>query len=64
MYLFSLVWSIGAFLDVEDRIKFNNFLQDKMQILDLPQPTEEDDGSVFTYALNSNGTLSILNYML
>lgn len=55
VYLFSLVWSIGAFFDIEDRIKFNNFLQDKMKSLSLPVPLEDEDGSVFNYGINEDG---------
>ncbi|CAH1389658.1 unnamed protein product [Nezara viridula] len=64
VYLFSLVWSIGAFFDIEDRIKFNTFLQDKMKNLSLPVPLEDEDGSVFNYGINEDGNWQSWNKLV
>lgn len=36
MYVFSLIWSMGAILDADDRKKYDAFLKDKLNNLDLP----------------------------
>lgn len=36
MYVFALVWSMGAFLDNDDRNKYDAFLKDRFDTLDLP----------------------------
>nr|CAD7397043.1 unnamed protein product [Timema cristinae] len=36
LYVFALIWSMGAFLDLDDRKRFDDFLRDKLSSLDLP----------------------------
>ena len=36
LYVFALTWAVGAFLDVEDRLKFDTFIREKLSFLDLP----------------------------
>lgn len=61
LYVFALVWSMGAFLDLEDRQKFNEFLYDKLSdILSLPQSKEIiEDNTVFGFMVNKRGNLII-----
>ena len=57
LYVFALVWSMGAFLDLEDRQKFNEFLYDKLSdVLSLPQSKEIiEDNTVFGFMVNKRG---------
>lgn len=36
LYVFAMIWSMGAFLETEDRLKYDVFLKDKFDFLDLP----------------------------
>lgn len=36
MYVFALIWSMGAILDTDDRKKYDTFLKDKLKHLELP----------------------------
>lgn len=56
LYVFSLVWSIGAFLDIGDRKKFNDFLHDKLSfVLDLPETNKLPDAVVFDFVVSQQG---------
>lgn len=60
LYVFSLVWSMGAFLDIGDRKKFSDFLHDKLaSVLDLPKCNEPPDAVVFDYMVNQQGKGSV-----
>lgn len=41
IYVFALVWSIGAFLDTEDRLKYDIYLKETYKTLDLPVNTKK-----------------------
>jgi dynein heavy chain len=56
LYVFSLVWSMGAFLDIGDRKKFSDFLHDKLaSVLDLPKSNKLPDAVVFDYMVSQQG---------
>uniref|UniRef100_A0A7S1KLW9 AAA+ ATPase domain-containing protein n=2 Tax=Percolomonas cosmopolitus TaxID=63605 RepID=A0A7S1KLW9_9EUKA len=52
-FVFSVVWSIGALLEDEDRIKLHKFLQKRK--LDLPQIDVSSKDTVFSYVTDSEG---------
>ncbi|XP_063235253.1 dynein axonemal heavy chain 5 [Bacillus rossius redtenbacheri] len=55
LYVFAMIWSMGAFLDLGDRARFDAFLGDKLGALDLP-PTRSAPGSlVFDYVVSQRG---------
>lgn len=56
IYVFALVWSMGAFLETADRIKYDLFLKKSLCFLDLPQNDRRNqDATVFDYVVNSDG---------
>lgn len=66
LYVFALIWSVGAFLENRDRIKYSLYLKDKMSFLNLP-PMEKEL-TVFDYVVNKAGnwdpwTSLVTNYI-
>ena len=54
LYIFSLMWSIGAYLELNDRAKMEAFLRQEKDInLDLPMV--ENDSTMFEYKVNVEG---------
>ena len=56
LYIFALMWSIGAFLEVDDRIKMEQWLRTSPDInLDLPDIPEESESTMFDYLVAADG---------
>ncbi|XP_078247829.1 dynein axonemal heavy chain 5 isoform X3 [Pogona vitticeps] len=56
LYIFSLMWSIGALLELEDRRKMENWLRGHETIkLDLPTIPEGSEDTMFDYYVTSDG---------
>lgn len=36
IYVFALIWGMGAYLETEDRLKYDRFMKDNLDCLDLP----------------------------
>lgn len=53
LFVFAVIWSIGALLESEDRVKFHHFL--KKRKFDLPQIDNESEDTVFDYVTDANG---------
>jgi len=52
LYVFCLAWSLGAFLEHEDRVKLDNFLRDESEFtLPLPKPTGSSSETLFDFLL-------------
>ena len=55
LYIFTILWSIGAFLELDDRAKLEEFLRNNTEFsLDLPR-AEDADSVVFDYFVDKNG---------
>ncbi|XP_046389607.1 dynein axonemal heavy chain 5 [Ischnura elegans] len=58
-YTFSLIWSVGALLELDGRKQFDGFLREKVTKLDLPPLQEQSDGlppsTVFDYVVSAEG---------
>ena len=52
LYIFSLMWSVGALLELQDRAKMEAFMVELNQ-LDLPKTN--DGETIFEYAVDSKG---------
>lgn len=56
LYVFALVWSMGAMLETEDRLKFDEFLKTNLPDLSLPvNGTKSKESTVFDYMVNQEG---------
>ncbi|GFY65841.1 dynein heavy chain 5, axonemal, partial [Trichonephila inaurata madagascariensis] len=55
IYVFSLMWSIGAFLETPDRLKFEHYLRNKKDFdLDLPA-IEDPNDTMFDFNVDAQG---------
>jgi hypothetical protein len=61
LYVFSLMWSMGAFLEIEDRLKFEEHIRATpglATLLDLPKvEATGPSASMFDYVVDDNGIL-------
>ncbi|XP_050507714.1 dynein axonemal heavy chain 5 [Diabrotica virgifera virgifera] len=56
LYVFAMVWGMGAYLESDDRLKFNEFIKGELSFLDLPiNDRKNQDATVFDYVVNSDG---------
>ena len=64
LYIFALMWSIGAFLELEHRHRLDAFLRNHQTIkLNLPILPENSDYSMFDYMVETTGQ-SVSNVQL
>ncbi|CAH8577937.1 unnamed protein product [Schistosoma turkestanicum] len=55
-YVFALMWSIGAFLEGDDRAKFETYLRKHETVkFDLPEISTESQTTIFDYLVNDLG---------
>nr|XP_023020662.1 dynein heavy chain 5, axonemal [Leptinotarsa decemlineata] len=56
LYVFALVWGMGAYLEADDRLKYDVFMKESLRFLDLPKNDRKNVGAtVFDYVVNSDG---------
>ena len=56
LYIFTLLWSIGAFLELDDRVKLEEYMRHSEEFrLDLPSIPDGSDYSTFDYMVDTNG---------
>ncbi|KAF7232655.1 hypothetical protein EG68_06684 [Paragonimus skrjabini miyazakii] len=53
-YIFGLMWSFGALLELDDRSKLEAFWRNELQ-LDLPEEYERKNDTVFEYRVDNEG---------
>uniref|UniRef100_A0A8C8RI05 Dynein axonemal heavy chain 5 n=1 Tax=Pelusios castaneus TaxID=367368 RepID=A0A8C8RI05_9SAUR len=53
MFVFAIMWSVGALLELDDRVKMELFLQNRSATLELPAVNGEE--TVFEFAINDCG---------
>lgn len=54
LFVFSLMWGIGALLELEDRAKMQEFLIQHGG-LDLPELGDDSKDTIFEFVVDSNG---------
>lgn len=57
LYVFALVWGIGAFLENDDRDRYNDYIRTTFTSFDLPAATE-DNKSLFDFYVTVDGNVS------
>lgn len=58
IYIFALMWSVGALLELDDRARLEKFWRtDLEQKLDLPVVNEANMETVFEYFVDNTGEL-------
>jgi dynein heavy chain len=56
LYVFAVMWSVGAFLELDDRHKLELFIRASTDFkLDLPRLDEQTEETIFDYFVNENG---------
>ena len=56
LYVFSIMWSVGAFLELDDRNKFEKFIRTNSEFtLELPRIDEQSEDTMFDYFVNELG---------
>ena len=55
LFIFSLMWSIGALFELEDRAKMETFLLQHPS--KLHYPNIQNDETIFEYVVNSEGKI-------
>nr|XP_043900355.1 dynein axonemal heavy chain 8 isoform X2 [Solea senegalensis] len=53
LFVFAVMWSLGALLELDDRAKMEAFLKDHSSSLDLP--LTQDDQTIFEFVVNEQG---------
>eukprot|EP00794_Sanderia_malayensis_P018805 gene18805-20701_t len=54
LYVFSVMWSIGAILELDDRVKLESFMRENIQ-LDLPSFEDGTGNTIFEYFVTDAG---------
>ncbi|XP_071957897.1 dynein axonemal heavy chain 5-like isoform X2 [Antedon mediterranea] len=63
LYVFMLMWSIGALLELDDRAKIQEFLRNNEDInLNLPQIPAGSEDTMFDYYVETDGTWKHWNH--
>ena len=63
LYIFTLMWSIGAFLELDDRAKMEEFMRTTDEFkLDLPVLPTEGEHTMFEYLVDEKGWSHFLGY--
>lgn len=55
LFVFSMMWSVGALLELADRARLEEHLKNKYLHLDMPECTKGPHDSVFDYRVDENG---------
>lgn len=55
LYVFTLMWCIGAFLELDDRAKLEQFIRSSNFHLDLPVIPSGSEDTMFDYFVDHDG---------
>lgn len=56
LFIFSVMWSLGALLELEDRAKMEEFMMNHECGLNFPP--KQDDETIFEYMVDEKGTIT------
>lgn len=54
LFIFALMWSMGALLELDDRVKLEQFLKNHDSKFNYPSLKEDE--TIFEYVVQSSGT--------
>ena len=54
LYIFCVMWSVGALLELDDRAKMEEFARTNFE-LDLPPIAEESQDTIFEFLVSEGG---------
>ncbi|KAF6020163.1 DNAH5 [Bugula neritina] len=56
LFVFTVMWSVGAFLELSDRLKLEEFMRNSEEFtLDMPDIPEGSEDSAYDYFVDANG---------
>ncbi|XP_070548103.1 dynein axonemal heavy chain 8-like [Ptychodera flava] len=55
LFIFALMWSLGAVLELDDRAKMEEFLMEHESCLDLPKIPADSGFTIFEFVVTANG---------
>ncbi|XP_033641432.1 dynein heavy chain 8, axonemal-like [Asterias rubens] len=55
LFIFALMWSLGALLELDDRVKMEEFMLGHESKLNYPQIEQESGHTIFEFVVNSQG---------
>ncbi|XP_077985364.1 dynein axonemal heavy chain 8-like [Glandiceps talaboti] len=55
LFIFALMWSLGALLELEDRARMEQFIIEHESCLDLPKIPEDSGYTIFEYVVRADG---------
>ena len=56
LYVFTVMWSVGAFLELDDRAKLEEFIRGSEEFkLDLPEIPSDSDATMFDHFVDNDG---------
>lgn len=58
LYIFCVMWSLGALLELDDRAKMEEFAKGNFE-LDLPPIAEGSQDTIFEFLVNEAGSLPV-----
>lgn len=63
LYIFCVMWSVGALLELDDRAKMEEFTRANFE-LDLPPIAEGSQDTIFEFLVNEAGSCYVLYFYL
>ena len=63
LYIFCVMWSVGALLELDDRAKMEEFTRGSFE-LDLPPIAEGSQDTIFEFLVNEAGSCYVLSVCL
>ena len=62
LFVFALMWSVGALLELDDRAKMEAYLKEKTSLA-LPPVSAERGDTIFEYVVNDSGKRHVFVFM-